>query len=66
MDEDRIYIFATNDVTCLVDEDSERITTEIFPTDNPNKYIMQITAPVPRFLIKTARIDNGNSQESSS
>lgn len=52
-DDDRIYFFDPSQVVRVVDED-ERVTTEILPTDSPDKFIVRITAPVPKFYIKRA------------
>jgi len=52
LDDDRIYFIDPSQFVRVVDDHSEHITTELVPTDDPNTYIMRITAPVPRFYVK--------------
>jgi hypothetical protein len=60
-DDDRIYFINTDwlreNVVRL--PDTEPMKFDLVPTDDPDKYQMRITAPLPQFLIKGARI-NGN------
>jgi len=51
---DRIYFLDPSKVVRL-QSDEEVITQELIPTNDPNIYTMRITAPVPRFAIKTAK-----------
>lgn len=53
-DDDRIYFanmpWIRNNVVRVPDK--QLTTLELLPTDDPNKYIMRVTAPLPKFLIK--------------
>lgn len=54
-DNDRIYFvnmdWIRSNVVRLPDEQPP--TFELLPTDDPNKYMMRMTAPLPKFLIKS-------------
>jgi len=58
LDIDRIYFLNTSALVRIADDESERIATELIPTDDPDKYVMRITTPVPRFYIKEAKINS--------
>jgi hypothetical protein len=58
-DTDRVYCVDTNwlrsNVVRLPEESPTRF--DLQPTSDPEKYVMRISGPMPRFLIKTANVD---------
>ena len=58
-DVDRIYCVDVNwlrsNVVRLPDEGPTRFILQ--PTPDPEKYVMRIISPAPKFLIKTANLD---------
>lgn len=55
-DDDRIYFIDSSRVVRIVDDESERITSEILPTDDPDKWTIRLSIPAPRYYIKRAVI----------
>lgn len=56
-DDDQVVFFDPSRVVRLVDDESGRITFDLSPTDNPDKYRMTVTAPAPKLLyIKRATL----------
>lgn len=54
-DDDRLY-FMNGPFRLVADEESERVTTELVATDDPNRFIYRITRPGPPCLIKSINL----------
>lgn len=58
-DNDRVYLVDPSRIIRLADDESEHITTEFVRTDDPDKYIMRISTPLPRLYFKQGAITIG-------